>query len=122
MFSVSRWAVIGVTVCGAIAAGGCGNDPGSDSGSDSRLVSVAAVYGEPKSMTLEISTNSCNQDPTASVTETPTSVEIEVTAADSGSAGDDCLDHVMVTLKTKLGSRTVMDASTNEQVKVLPPD
>ena len=100
--------VAGVVVAAALAA--CGAD----------TPRITEARGEPTSSRLVLTADTCNAHPSASVEESPEEVRVLLRA--SRSWGDaDCEDSVVVTLAAPLGSRTVVDAATDERVEVLPP-
>lgn len=81
---------------------------------------VDAAYGSPDSVTLELSTDTCNAHPNAIVDEEGDEVRVSLRAQRSW--GDaDCADSVRVTLAAPLGSRAVIDTSTGRELEVLPP-
>ena len=97
-----------IVVAGALAA--CGAD----------TPRITEARGEPASPRLVLRADTCNAHPGATVEESPTQVRVLLRA--SRSWGDaDCEDSVVVTLAAPLGSRTVVDAATDERVEVLPP-
>lgn len=88
-------------------------------GCDGRSRSVFAVYGDAASTRLELNVASCNENPTAEVVESDTEVRVQVTSGRwFGRNADDSADGVVVTLKSPLGNRTVVDGSTGQTVEV----
>lgn len=104
---------IAVAACVLLAAAGC----------DGRSRSVFAAYGDPASTRLELNVASCNENPTAEVVESDTEVRVQVTSGRwLGRNADDCADGVVVTLKSPLGSRALVDESTGQAVEVRPAE
>jgi len=92
-------------------------------GCDGRSRSVFAAYGDPASTRLELNVASCNENPTAEVVESDTEVRVQVTSGRwLGRNADDCADGVVVTLKSPLGSRALVDESTGQAVEVRPAE
>jgi hypothetical protein len=81
---------------------------------------VLEVYGDPGSTRVEVSIDSCNQNPEVEVHETTTEVSLDVTVDEAGSSGDDCLDNVTVTLAESLGDRRVI--TNGEHIAVTPAE
>lgn len=81
------------------------------------------VFGEPDSRKVELGVNTCNKNPQAEVVATEAEVRIaivfETREGDTGSG--DCADSVKIVLDEPLGSRTVIDDATGEEVKILEP-
>lgn len=99
-----------VTLAACVLLGGCGAD----------TPRVQEVHGHPESAQLEVTADTCNAHPTASVEETDAEVRVLLKA--NRSWGDaDCADSVVVTLSSVLGRRAVVDAATDERLEVLPP-
>lgn len=93
-----------------VLLGGCGAD----------IPQVTTAHGERGSPRLELVADTCNAHPTAEVEELDD--EVRVLLGVSRSWGDaDCADSVVVTLARALGTRAVVDASTDRRVEVLPP-
>ena len=67
-------------------------------------------------MTLWIAVDTCNADLTASIDETQHVVSVEVTARNDTS--DDCLDGLRIDLAEPLGSRSVVNGWTEEELAV----
>lgn len=104
---------IAVGACVLLAATGC----------DGRRRSVFAAYGDAGSTRLELNVASCNESPTADVVESDTEVRVHVTSGRwLGRNADDCADGVVVTLKSPLGGRTVVDETTGQTVEVHAAD
>jgi len=84
---------------------------------------VFAATGDPASTRLELNVASCNENPTAEVLESNTEGRVQVTSGRwFGRNTDDCADGVVVTLSEPLGTRTVVDQSTEQTVEVRPAD
>ena len=108
-----RAGAIAVGACVLLAAAGC----------DGRSRSIFAVYGDAASTRLELNVASCNENPTAEVVESDTEVRVQVTSGRwLGRNAGDCADGVVVTLKSPLDGRTVVDESTGQAVEVRPAD
>jgi hypothetical protein len=67
---------------------------------------------------LEFGILSCNGDPKVEVTESPTSVKIDIRAK---SSNDDCSDGGRVRLARPLGDREVIDGKTDEPARIERP-
>ncbi len=106
---LDRSAVLGLVLTATVALGGCGSD----------TPRVQQVRGHPESAELEVTADSCNAHPTATVEESDTEVRVVLTA--NRSWGDaDCADSVLVRLASPLGTRAVVDGATDRRVEVLP--
>lgn len=81
---------------------------------------IERVHGSADSVTLEVTTDTCNAHPMASVEESARQVRISLTANRSW-GDDDCADSVLVTLTAPLGTRAVIDSATDRRLEVLPP-
>lgn len=72
--------------------------------------------------TLAVSVPSCNGDPeVAQVVETPAEVRIEIVTTVPRGGGDDCLDSVQVHLDAPMGSRSLVDHTSGEEMAVQRP-
>lgn len=101
--------VAALVLGGVVLLGGCGSD----------TPRVQQVRGHPESAELEVTADSCNAHPTATVEESETEVRVLLTAQRSW--GDaDCADSVVVPLASPLGTRAVVDGATDRRVEVLP--
>ncbi len=106
-----RRSAIAVWAASAVLLGGCG--PAEPM--------LAEVYGDSPSTNLEMSVNTCNQNPTLLIEESATKIIVAVEADEvEGSARNDCLDGAVATLAQPLGDREVIDAATGDVVVVLP--
>jgi len=83
---------------------------------------VLDVIGEPDSMRVEFSVDTCNQNPQVSIVETATEVRFTVTAARNDGDSDDCLDTAEVTLDEPLGDRMVVDDVTDMTWAITPEE
>ena len=102
---------LGALLAVTVLAGGCGSD----------TPRVQEVRGHLDSAELELTADSCNAHPTATVEESDAEVRVLLTA--NRSWGDaDCADAVVVTLAAPLGTRAVVDAATDRRVEVLSRD
>lgn len=101
---------IAFLLASSLLLAGCGSD----------TPRVTAAHGARDSATLELVADTCNAHPTAEVEERDD--EVRVLLGVSRSWGDaDCADSVVVTLARALGTRAVVDASTDRRVEVFPP-
>lgn len=104
-----RAAVLGLVLTGTVVLGGCGAD----------TPRILEAHGDPESVELSFSADSCNAHPTADVEESDTEVRVVLTA--NRSWGDaDCADSVVVRLAAPLGTRAVVDGATDRRIEVLP--
>ena len=102
---------LGVLLAVTVLTGGCGSD----------TPRVQQVRGDPDSAELEVTADSCNAHPTATVEESDAEVRVLLTA--NRSWGDaDCADAVVVTLAAPLGTGAVVDAANDRRVEVLSND
>lgn len=81
---------------------------------------VVSVSGDAGATVLQVSVDSCNQNPQVTAEETDTEVRVQVQTVERQQRRDDCLDSVELTLNEPLGSRTVVDATTGAELEVLP--
>ena len=88
-----------------------------------RSRSVLAASGDAASTRLELTIDSCNENPTAEVEESAAEVRVRVTSGRwLGRDADDCADGTEVILKTPLGTRRIIDDSTGEVVELQPAE
>ncbi len=110
-----RSAVMGVAAS-VVLLGGCGL---SDLIDDEPM--IIEVFADPRSPRLEVSVNTCNQNPIVLMDESATRIVVTVEADEvEGSGRNDCRDGVEATLAQPLGDREIIDAATGEAVDVLP--
>lgn len=94
---------------------------GSCAGTEQRAISEVTAQAE--SSELSVGIDSCNLNPIVDVVESTTEVRLEARVGRSFlSSEDDCRDSVKVTLDNPLGSRTVIDESSDKAVPITPPD
>lgn len=102
-----------LTVSLLMALAGCASD----------APRIVEAYGDPASPRLELSVDTCNRTPRATVVESDTEVRITIEADEpSGDGSGDCLDRAEVTLGQPLGRRTVVDEGSDRTVTVRPAE
>ncbi|WP_296668067.1 hypothetical protein [Demequina sp.] len=105
-------AAVGVGL--AIALAGCGLRYESESTGSQPIHEVRLTAPS----TLEVTSPSCNGDPSVDVEEAEDAVVLDLQAT-VRNPGDACLDVVVVELDAPLGDRSVIDRATDAELDVL---
>ena len=103
--------LVAVVVC--VATAGCGGG--------TRDAAVVEASIDKDGRTLYVGLASCNGELAYSVDETGADVRLAVQTTDEPE-GDACMDGITVTLQEELGSRRLIDGTTDEPVEVGPPE
>ena len=85
-------------------------------------VGIHEPHGTPDSSVLGVGVESCNANPRVQVEETATTVTLTALVDRPGilDGSNDCMDNAALTLRAPLGTRTVVDGSSDEVLPVSP--
>ncbi len=119
---MTRTAIIGALVAGALAACNPVTGPGPAQGERRGPIELGGVYGasvDDTGLRLSVEVPSCNGDPViAEFRQEPDAVRIQIVTTEQLGEGDACADSITLTLDAPLGDRQVIDLTSGDVLEV----